>query len=101
MADKILYANKISIQNDETIPETAKVTDNNMNEIKTVVNSNADILDDKVDKNAAGKLQLLIDDLTEELASTNEMLEEAVSPIMTENNDYITTESGNKLVIGM
>lgn len=43
MSKKIIYKNKIAIQNDETIQEINKVTDTNMNEIKEVVNYNADI----------------------------------------------------------
>jgi hypothetical protein len=56
---------------------------------------------DKLSGDVAGKLQLLIDNLTAELATTKEILEDAVSPIITENGDYITTEDGNMLVIGM
>lgn len=43
---KIQYQNKVAIDLDPTIPEINKVTDGNMNEIKTVVNANADTLDD-------------------------------------------------------
>lgn len=50
MIQKITYENKISIMNDEEIPIKNKVTDNDLNEIKQVVNTNADELDKKVDK---------------------------------------------------
>lgn len=43
---KIEYQNKASIQDDPSVPEINKVTDSNMNEIKSVVNNNADILED-------------------------------------------------------
>lgn len=43
---KIEYQNKVSIQDDPAVPEINKVTDSNMNEIKSVVNNNADILED-------------------------------------------------------
>lgn len=43
---KIQYKNKVAIDLDPSIPEVNKVTDNNMNEIKDVVNTNADSLDD-------------------------------------------------------
>lgn len=43
---KIEYQNKVSIQDDPEVPEINKVTDSNMNEIKSVVNNNADILED-------------------------------------------------------
>lgn len=39
---KIEYQNKVSIQDDPAVPEINKVTDSNMNEIKSVVNNNAD-----------------------------------------------------------
>lgn len=41
---KIQYQNKTAIQNDEDIPRPNKVTDEDMNEIKNVVNNNADEL---------------------------------------------------------
>ena len=44
MIKKIEYEYKEAIQNDSTIAEKNKVTDSNMNEIKDVVNSNADEL---------------------------------------------------------
>ena len=43
---KIEYQNKVSIQDDPAVPEINKVTDSNMNEIKSVVNNNADMLED-------------------------------------------------------
>ena len=42
---KIQYKNKVAIDLDPLVPEVNKVTDGNMNEIKTVVNANADTLD--------------------------------------------------------
>lgn len=39
---KIEYANKESLVNDPSVAEKNKVTDSNMNEIKSVVNHNAD-----------------------------------------------------------
>lgn len=39
---KIEYQNKVSIQDDPSVAEINKVTDSNMNEIKSVVNNNAD-----------------------------------------------------------
>lgn len=47
---KIEYQNKVSIQDDPEVPEINKVTDSNMNEIKSVVNNNADILTDIQDE---------------------------------------------------
>lgn len=50
MIKKIEYENKEGLQNDEDIPNKNKVTDDDMNEIKDVVNSNADELGNKVSK---------------------------------------------------
>ena len=48
MADKITWANKVSLVTDPTIAEINKVTDDNMNEIKSVTNTNADELAEKI-----------------------------------------------------
>lgn len=56
---------------------------------------------DKLSEDIAGKLQLQIDDLTVELTETKQDLEDAVSPIITESGEYITTEDGKKIAIGM
>ena len=45
MINKIQYKDKQSIQNDESVAEENKVTDANMNEIKSVTNNNAEILE--------------------------------------------------------
>lgn len=45
MANKITYNDKAPFQNDPDIPDDNKVLAKNMNEIKTVVNANADELD--------------------------------------------------------
>ena len=47
---KIEYQNKESIQSLPDVAEKNKVTDTNMNEIKSVVNNNADELANKFDK---------------------------------------------------
>lgn len=44
--NKIQYQNKVAIEDDPSVAEINKVTDSNMNEIKSVVNNNADILED-------------------------------------------------------
>ena len=41
---KITYENKVAINENAEIPNINKVTDNDMNEIKTVVNNNDDII---------------------------------------------------------
>ena len=45
MIKNINYANKKAFQNDEDVPDDQKVLDKDMNEIKEVVNSNAEELD--------------------------------------------------------
>ena len=47
---KIQYQNKTAIQNDEDIPRPNKVTDEDMNEIKNVVNNNANELQELQNK---------------------------------------------------
>lgn len=42
---KIEYSNKVALEDDPSVAEINKVTDNNMNEIKSVVNNNADVLE--------------------------------------------------------
>ena len=42
MIKNITYEDKIAIQNDESVDRKNKVTDADMNEIKEVVNANAD-----------------------------------------------------------
>ena len=54
MIDKILYQNKQAFQNDEDIPKEQKVTDLDMNEIKRVVNNNAEELNSTNEKVALG-----------------------------------------------
>ena len=54
MIDKILYQNKQAFQNDEDIPTYQKVTDLDMNEIKKVVNNNAEELNSTNEKVALG-----------------------------------------------
>lgn len=44
--NKIQYQNKVALEDDPSVAEINKVTDSNMNEIKSVVNNNADILED-------------------------------------------------------
>lgn len=50
MINKINYPNKQAFQNDDDVPENEKVTDTNMNEIKKVVNDNADELSNLQEK---------------------------------------------------
>lgn len=54
MIDKIEYANKQAFQNNDEIPENQKVTDLDMNEIKKVVNNNAEELNSTNEKVALG-----------------------------------------------
>mgnify|MGYP002525678208 CR=1 FL=1 len=93
---KIQYKNKVAIDLDPSIPEVNKVTDNNMNEIKDVVNTNADTLD-----NAVETLENYTNGVDERL----ENVETAIDSINTEiqdintnlDNVYTKTETDNLL----
>ena len=62
---KIEYQNKVSIQSLPDVAEINKVTDTNMNEIKSVVNNNADILTDLQED--VGDFSTLLDNLNGEV----------------------------------
>lgn len=93
---KIQYKNKVAIDLDPSIPEVNKVTDGNMNEIKNVVNTNADTLD-----NAVETLENYTNGVDERL----ENVETAIDSINTEiqdintnlDNVYTKTETDNLL----
>lgn len=72
---KIQYADKTALYNNPDIADINKVKDTDMNEIKRVVNQNADTLNNKVDK-VSGK-QLSTNDFSntekEKLASASEL----------------------------
>ena len=56
---------------------------------------------DQLSEDAAGNLQLEIDNIKSILNKTNEDLEDAISPITTEDGNYIVTEDNKRLVAGM
>lgn len=55
---KIQYQNKVAIEDDPSVAEINKVTDSNMNEIKAVVNNNADYLEEQI-----GNLETILEAL--------------------------------------
>ena len=55
----------------------------------------------QLSEDAAGKIQLEIDEITTILNETKEDLEDAISPIITEDGNYIVTEDNKRLVAGM
>lgn len=55
---KIQYQNKVAIEDDPSVAEINKVTDTNMNEIKSVVNNNADYLEEQI-----GNLETILEAL--------------------------------------
>jgi len=66
MADKITYNDKVSLVTDPTIAEINKVTDDNMNEIKSSVNANADQLDETIvigDSNITNNTKAVINEV--------------------------------------
>lgn len=56
--NKIQYQNKVAIEDDPSVAEINKVTDTNMNEIKAVVNNNADYLEEQI-----GNLETILEAL--------------------------------------
>lgn len=56
--NKIQYQNKVAIEDDPSVAEINKVTDSNMNEIKAVVNNNADYLEEQI-----GNLETILEAL--------------------------------------
>lgn len=70
---KIAYKNKVTLMNDETIPNESKVTADDMNEIKEVVNNNANELETKQGKEEGKGLST--NDFTDELKEKLESLE--------------------------
>lgn len=73
MIKKIAYENKVAIQNDEEIARKNKVTDEDLNEIKEVVNNNADELENKISKQEGKGLSS--NDFTNELKAKLNNLE--------------------------
>lgn len=56
--NKIQYQNKVAIEDDPSVAEINKVTDSNMNEIKAVVNNNADYVEEQI-----GNLETILEAL--------------------------------------
>ena len=56
---------------------------------------------DQLSEDAAGNLQLEIDNIKSILNKTNEDLEDAISTITPEDGNYIATEDNKRLVAGM
>ena len=91
MIKKIAYENKVAIQNDEDVENKNKVTDDDMNEIKEVVNNNADELTEAQEN---------ISDIQEEqetqntkistLETDNTTNKADISDIKTKNNEQDT-----------
>lgn len=86
---KIQYQDKTFLQKNEDIAETNKVTDDNLNEIKEVVNSN----DDQVTKNASATVSFKI--LWEGTLPLSESMQQIeVSDLMTNYDLLIFCRNG-------
>ena len=72
MIKKITYEDKVSIQNDESVAVVHKVTDTDMNEVKEVVNNNADELISLQADNTTNKSD--ISNIKSEQTSQNEYI---------------------------
>ena len=104
---KIQYKNKVAIDLDPSIPEVNKVTDGNMNEIKNVVNANADTLDnlneqvteytDGADERL-GNLETGIDNINTEIENITSDLDNTYSKTEVDNllSDKVTETSLNE-----
>ena len=68
---KIEYINKVALQDDETVPVENKITDSDMNEIKRVVNNNADEMVNQIEfdelENTVDELENTVDEQNEEI----------------------------------
>ncbi len=101
MADKITYEDKIAIYNDPEVPEESKVTDENMNNIKEVVNKNADELDEAKKTVEANRLAGEERDLNHErrialIESKNSSQDTSIKELNTTIID-LKDKAGNKL----
>ena len=72
MIKKLTYEDKVSIQNDESVAVVHKVTDTDMNEVKEVVNNNADELISLQADNTTNKSD--ISNIKSEQTSQNEYI---------------------------
>lgn len=81
---KITYTNKTAIQNDTSIADENKVTDNDMNEIKDVVNNNSDEL---------STAQSNIEDLQSGQGTANTDITNLKSRVSTLETDNTTNKS--------
>lgn len=96
MIKNINYANKQAFQNDEDIPENQKVTDQNMNEIKEIVNNNAKELDSTQKKittviNAPLKYKGSVEQFSD-LEKLENVNNGDIYSVTTENKNYIYAE---------
>ena len=71
------------------------------NEEENAFNAWFEKMKGQLSEDAAGKIQLEIDEITTILNETKEDLEDAISPIITEDGNYIVTEDNKRLVAGM
>lgn len=100
MLKKIEYENKIAMQNDESIPTKGKVTDDDMNEIKEVVNNNADELENKQPKEEGKGLSE--ENFTTQLKQKLEDLENFDDKVILQKIENLTkeqTEQNSKISI--
>lgn len=85
MASKITWNNKVQLVNDETIPDENKVKASDMNQIKEVINNNADQVDDIAND---------VSDIKEEQIQQNNRLN-SLEEDNTTNKSNIQTNANN------
>lgn len=88
-------------EHDKYFTDFKTMMSNFFNEEEDAFNTWFEKMKDQLSEDAAGKIQLEIDEMTTIINETKEDLEDAISPIITEDDNYITTENNKRLVAGM
>lgn len=88
-------------EHDKYFSDFKTMMSNFFNEEEDAFNTWFEKMKDQLSEDAAGKIQLEIDEMTTIINETKEDLEDAISPIITEDGNYITTENNKRLVAGM
>lgn len=88
-------------EHDKYFTDFKTMMSNFFNEEEDAFNTWFEKMKDQLSEDAAGKIQLEIDEMTTIINETKEDLEDAISPIITEDGNYITTENNKRLVAGM
>ena len=97
---QITYTNKVALNENPEIADINKVTDDDMNEIKSVVNTNDGLRGDLSTLTTTTKTSTVaaINELNSDKASTNEVIISNIQPTANDNKLWIDTgEVGNQV----